>query len=91
MYLKSSDVYFSALSAVQGWIDFLVLSLCGSISEGKSGRNFAASSAFDSGVFVLQVIEALTEQNRKLKEYVDHILVNVLERAPDLLEVKCKK
>ena len=40
---------------------------------------------------ILKMLSALREQqevNRKLKDYVDKMLVDVLERAPHLLEVR---
>ncbi|XP_055338725.1 rab11 family-interacting protein 4B-like [Paramacrobiotus metropolitanus] len=35
-----------------------------------------------------EAVEALKEYNRQLKEYVDRILAGVLERAPELLEIR---
>lgn len=73
--------------------DLNLMVVSGHIQEGKSLLQSNMGSLFsefaDSSKD--EMLDALKEQqevNRKLKDYVDRILVDVLERAPHLLEVR---
>ncbi|GAU88405.1 hypothetical protein RvY_01113 [Ramazzottius varieornatus] len=78
--------------------DLNLMVVSGHIQEGKSLLQNNMGSLFseftDSSKDEVNMLEALREQqevNRKLKDYVDRILVDILERAPHLLEVRGPK